>query len=144
MPKLAKRVNGDWQIVDDSSSYQPLTEWDGSSALLLACDAEAEKRFADAPAIAIEFPAFNDGRALSLAVLLRSRFEYAGPLRACGATHEDIAHYMVRCGFDEIEIPDNRNTERVLELMSPYSDHYQGSIATPTPSYSRVSRGVNA
>ena len=144
MPKLAKLEGSEWQIVAAEGSYQSLEDWDGSSALNLSCDVEGEARFADASAISIEFPAFNDGRALSLAVLLRTRYGFSGPLRATGATHEDIVHYMVRCGFDEIEIPDDRNSDRFLELMAPYSEHYQGSVSTPTPSYSRVSRGVNA
>ena len=144
MPKLAKFVGSDWQIVDADGAYQTLEDWDGSSAVQLNCDVEAEPKLADAAAISIEFPAFNDGRALSLAVLLRTRYGYQGPLRAIGATHEDIVHYMVRCGFDEIEIPNDRNADRFLELIAPYSEHYQGSVSTPTPSYSRVSRGANA
>ena len=144
MPKLAKLIDSDWQIVDADGAYQTLEEWDGSSPLNLSCDVEADRQFAQAPAISIDFPAFNDGRALSLAVLLRTRYGYQGTLRASGATHEDIVHYMVRCGFDEIEIPEDRNADRFLELIAPYSEHYQGSVSTPTPSYSRVSRGLNA
>lgn len=144
MPKLVKLIDSQWHQAESDASFQSLEEWDGSGGVCLPCDVEVEERFSRAQAIAIEFPAFNDGRGLSLAVLLRTRLSYSGPLRAVGATHEDIVHYMVRCGFDEIEVPDERSIDRYLELAAPYSDHYQGSVTTPKPSYTRVSRGVNA
>ena len=58
--------------------------------------------------IAINFPAFSDGRGLSLAVLLRTRFNYAGELRAVGDVHPDVIHYMKRCGFDTFQMPEGR------------------------------------
>ena len=95
-----------------------------------------------AEAIAINFPAFNDGRGLSLAVLLRTRFNYTGEIRAVGAVHEDILHYIVRCGFDVIELPDERNIDTALACLEPYSGVYQGSVISPEPAYRRVNRGT--
>jgi uncharacterized protein (DUF934 family) len=49
--------------------------------------------------IAIEFPAFGDGRGFSTARLARERYHYAGELRATGDVLQDLVFYMLRCGF---------------------------------------------
>lgn len=54
--------------------------------------------------VAIEFPAFKDGRGLSAARLLRSRFGFGGEVRAVGAVLEDQLHFMLRCGFDAVAL----------------------------------------
>jgi uncharacterized protein (DUF934 family) len=145
MPAQIKRTEGSWQITEAAAiDYQSLQDWDGSGPLLLECDEEPDRNTANAISIAINFPAFNDGRALSIAVLLRTRFGFTGELRAMGATHEDIVHYIVRCGFDVIDVAENRAPDRYLALVGPYSGHYQGSVAEPEHSFQRVSRGVNA
>jgi uncharacterized protein (DUF934 family) len=53
--------------------------------------------------VAIRFPTMNDGRGLSLAVLLRTRFAFTGELRAIGEVHEDVLNYMHRCGIDSYQ-----------------------------------------
>lgn len=50
--------------------------------------------------IAVEFPAFKDGRGFSAARLLRGRFAYEGELRAVGFVLEDQLFFLIRCGFD--------------------------------------------
>ena len=61
----------------------PLADWHpaGGAGLLLEVDDEPQLSFAVAPLIAINFPSFNDGRGLSLAVLLRTRVGFEGELR---------------------------------------------------------------
>lgn len=54
--------------------------------------------------VALSFPAFNDGRSFSKAELLRSRYGYAGPLRATGQVLVDQLPHMLRVGFDEFEV----------------------------------------
>ena len=54
--------------------------------------------------IALEFPAFRDGRAYSYARLLRERFGYQGELRAVGDVLLEQLHFMVRTGFDAFVI----------------------------------------
>jgi len=54
--------------------------------------------------IALEFPAFRDGRAYSHARLLRERHGFAGELRAVGDVLLEQLHYMQRCGFNAFEI----------------------------------------
>ena len=92
--------------------------------------------------IAIDFPAFNDGRGLSLAVLLRTRCQFRGELRAIGDVHTDLMHYLHRCGFDSCLLPDGRNAQTALRALSSLSDFYQGSVRQPLPAFRRVDRGA--
>ena len=122
----------------------PAEQWrpDSGAGLALAVDDEPADAFTAAPLITIDFPVFNDGRGLSLAVLLRSRYGYDGELRAVGDVHPDLLHYMRRCGFDSFELPDHRSA--MLEdaaSLAPYSDYYQASVVEPEPAYRRVARG---
>ncbi len=54
--------------------------------------------------VALEFPAFKDGRAYSYARLLRERHGYTGELRAVGDVLSEQLHFMQRCGFDAFEV----------------------------------------
>ena len=56
--------------------------------------------------IRIAFPAFNDGRAFTIARRLRM-MGYAGTLRAFGPVIADQYAMLRRVGFDEVEIPDD-------------------------------------
>ena len=69
------------------------------------------------PLIAIRFAAMNDGRGLSLAVLLRTRFAYTGELRAIGEVHEDVLQYMRRCGIDSYQLPDGHDPAVALAAI---------------------------
>ncbi len=144
MATVIKQTPDGWTIDQDGSTldWKSAEDWQEGEALRLAGDEEPSPEFGSASAIAIDFPAFNDGRGLSLAVLLRTRYQFAGELRACGDVHEDIAHYMVRCGFDSLEISDERDPQIALGALFPYSAHYQASVTQPEPSYRRVNRGV--
>jgi uncharacterized protein (DUF934 family) len=86
----------------------------------------------------------NDGRGLSLAVLLRSRYGYRGEIRAIGATHEDLAHYYMRCGFDSVVFAEGRDLATALAGSSVLSDFYQGSVVEPLPAFRRVERGSSS
>jgi uncharacterized protein (DUF934 family) len=50
--------------------------------------------------IALDFPAFGDGRAYSSARLLRDRYNYQGEIRAVGDVLLEQLHFMNRVGFD--------------------------------------------
>lgn len=110
--------------------------------LWLQIDAEPEQALSGVALIAVEFPAFNDGRGLSLAVLLRSRYNYTGELRAVGATHPDLLHYMRRCGFDTALLPEPHDFASAEAAFNPYSDYYQASISNPEPAFRRLRRGA--
>ena len=144
MPHLisSNHQNDAWQTsCPGEIDWQPAATWQPGLPLRLDVDSEPRDEYVNAKHIAIEFPAFTDGRGLSLAVLLRTRVNFTGPLRAVGAIHEDLLHYMVRCGFDSFELPDDRDPQTALELITPYSAHYQGSIRQPNPAFRRVQRG---
>ena len=94
--------------------------------------------------VAIRFPAFNDGRGLSLAVLLRTRCGFRGELRAIGEVQEDVLHYMRRCGFDSFQLPDGRNPVVALYALNSQTEFYQGSVVDPLPAFRRVARGTTA
>jgi len=55
--------------------------------------------------IRVDFPAFNDGRAFTIARRLRM-MGYAGELRALGPVIADQYAMARRVGFDSVEIPD--------------------------------------
>jgi uncharacterized protein (DUF934 family) len=105
---------------------------------MLEVSTEPQTEWINANIIAIEFPAFTDGRGLSLAALLRQRVGFSGDLRAVGAVHEDIVHFMLRCGFSSFELPEDRDPTTVLEQLTPYSQHYQGSVIAPLPTLLRT------
>lgn len=54
--------------------------------------------------IALEFPAYTDGRAYSYARQLRDKYGYEGELRAIGNVLRDQLLFMHRCGFDTYEV----------------------------------------
>lgn len=75
--------------------------------------------------IALEFPAFKDGRCLSQARLLRERFGYTGELRAVGDVLRDQLAYMARVGIDAFEVREDRSLEDALQAFQEFSGHYQ-------------------
>ena len=135
MVEAEARGNGARRIV-------PLDAWlpDSGDGLMLPGDAEPDDRFREAPLIAIHFATFSDGRGLSLAVLLRTRFNFTGELRAVGDVHPDLLYYLRRCGFDSYLLPDGRAAETALSTLAPYTDYYQASVLEPNPAYRRTRR----
>ena len=135
---LVRRVLAD--VASDLVGAEDWTPGCGKG-VRLAVDQAIEERFLAAPRIAIDFPAFNDGRGLSLAVLLRGRHGYGGDIMAAGDVHEDMLHYMRRCGFTSFLLPDDRNVETALSTLAPYTDYYQASVLEPEPVFRRIGRG---
>lgn len=80
--------------------------------------------------VALEFPAFPDGRAYSQARLLRDRFGFGGELRATGAVVLDQLAEMTRCGFDALEISDGVALESVHAILQRVSVDYQPWLRT--------------
>lgn len=113
------------------------------SGVWLEVDAEPSEfaeSIPDLALIAIRFDAFTDGRGLSLAVLLRSRFGFRGELRAAGVVHEDLVHYMHRCGFDSYLMSDDSDHDVARRALSIERTTYQRSVITQEPAYRRVAR----
>lgn len=86
------------------------------------------------PMIAVEFPAFRDGRGFSLARILR-RAGFNGELRAVGNPARDQLGYMERCGFNAYEFSEEVYSDDFLKAFEEISVHYQGSADDPRPIY---------
>jgi uncharacterized protein (DUF934 family) len=77
------------------------------------------------PVIAVDFPAFADGRGYSSGRLLRERFGYRGELRAIGDIQRDQLHYLWQVGFDAFALLDDRDVQDALKAFDDFSDGYQ-------------------
>lgn len=78
--------------------------------------------------IAVRIPQFTDGRAYSLARLLRERYGYSGELRATGDVLRDQLLQLERCGFDAFELRGDQDLRQALsafdELAAPVRRPY--------------------
>lgn len=86
--------------------------------------------------IAIEIPKFSDGRAYSLARLLR-RAGYRGELRALGDVLRDQLAYLSRCGFTTFELARGRDVADALAAFSDFSVGYQPAEDHDVPIWRR-------
>ena len=75
--------------------------------------------------IAVEFPAFTDGRGYSTATLLRDRYRYIGELRAVGDVLRDQVFLMARAGFTTFALRDDQSVEKSLAAFNDFSSYYQ-------------------
>lgn len=83
--------------------------------------------------IALEFPKFTDGRAYSSARLLRERYGYKGELRAVGVVLRDQFFFLLRSGFDALEVADPKVAEAWAEATSEISVVYQPTADARRP-----------
>jgi uncharacterized protein (DUF934 family) len=145
----------DWTILataDDAAPLPagplavPLATWQARRAELLArTDAigvvlgpadDPAALAGDLPAmalVAVRFPKFTDGRGYSIAVLLRTRYRYAGELRAIGDVGRDQLAYLRRCGFDAFSLPPHRDAVDALAGLAGISVRYQGAVDDAEP-----------
>lgn len=76
--------------------------------------------------VALDFPAFSDGRAFSHASLLRERLGYAQELRAVGDVLIDQVPLMLRVGIDSFAVTNATALKRLAEGRLPgIAEHYQ-------------------
>jgi uncharacterized protein (DUF934 family) len=75
--------------------------------------------------VALVFPSFRDGRAYSQARLLRERHGYDGELRATGQVLRDQFVFMLRAGFDALEVKKDSDAEAFAATVKRYSVFYQ-------------------
>ena len=83
--------------------------------------------------VALEFPAFKDGRAYSKARLLRQRHNFVGEIRAIGDVLRDQLAFMRRCGFDAFEYSGHIAGSDVLEAFTEISIVYQKAADSLRP-----------
>ena len=162
-------VNDDWSIlrtgendapdsisVPEGKVVVPLKVWLAQRETLLArlqeqqniaiwfgSDEQAKDLGADIhlfPLLAVDFPKFSDGRGYSIAFHLRSRYEYAGELRAIGDVLRDQLFYMQRVGFNAFATREDRSIEDALKGLTDFSDSYQASWDQKNPLFRRNER----
>lgn len=100
-----------------------------------AIDPNGLKDFlSDIDLIALEFPAFTDGRAYSQAQHLRSHLDFTGELRATGTVLADQATFLSRVGFDTFDTESDQPLEvwqkAATSMSVAYQRNYGGSQAT--------------
>ena len=140
MPRLLKQLGGEWQVCEATqANYLALPDWHPGEALEVGVDAEPTPTWLEASSIAVDFPAMTDGRGLSLAVLLRKRLGYTGELVARGNVHEDIVHFLARCGFDTIELANEARLDTALKWVNPHTGYYQRSVISDESALTRAS-----
>ncbi|WP_421726416.1 DUF934 domain-containing protein [Bauldia sp.] len=119
-------VDDDWTIIaddapvpDDAPVFVSLERWrnerdalqrrNAPVGLVFAPDSDWDDIVADLahfPAIAVEMRKFADGRAFSIARLLRDRDGYKGEIRAVGDYFIDQVPLMARVGIDAFQTDD--------------------------------------
>jgi uncharacterized protein (DUF934 family) len=91
-----------WRVHKDELAARP-----DACGVVLRSD-EKPENIADSldqlAVIALDFPAFGDGRAYSYARLLRDQYGYEGELRAVGDVLLEQLHFMHRVGFNAFQI----------------------------------------
>jgi uncharacterized protein (DUF934 family) len=149
MPQLIKNgalVADGWTMVREASSVAglpagpvivPLALWLGATDVLRARDdtgvwlapaddpALLASDAAALPLIAVDFPAFSDGRGYSSGRLLRERYGFRGELRAIGDIQRDQLYYLREVGFDAFALRDDKDAQDALRAFADFSDGYQ-------------------
>jgi uncharacterized protein (DUF934 family) len=75
--------------------------------------------------VVLMFPNFKDGRAYSQARILRERYDYRGELRAAGQILRDQFLFLVRAGFDALDVAKTADADAFAAALARYSVFYQ-------------------
>lgn len=75
--------------------------------------------------VALHFPSFKDGRGYSQARLLRERYGFRGELRATGQILRDQFGFLVRAGFNALEVVKAADADAFAATLARYSAFYQ-------------------
>lgn len=138
-------VIDDWTEIDSQADIPPtkklivpLSRWLSEREQLCATGASIGVRLpntedvdaifpeiANRPLLALEFPKYDDGRALTQARVLRGRLAYRGDLRGVGDILQDLVFIMRRCGFNEITLRAGQDPQKCLRALSDFSTAYQ-------------------
>jgi uncharacterized protein (DUF934 family) len=103
-------------------------------------DADVEALAADLPRlalVALHFPKWVDGRAYSQARLLRTRYRYAGEVRATGEVLVDMLPLLQRTGFDAVQLRADQKRESAERALAFFPGHYQGDVRDNRPLFAQ-------
>jgi len=115
--------------------------------VLLANDVEVTEIAADLPRlalVALQFPKWIDGRAYSQAKLLRSRYRYAGQIRAVGEVLVDMMLLLQRTGFDAVVMRADQSVDAAERALGFFNGHYQGDALDNRPLFALPPGASNA
>ncbi|MGP5307178.1 DUF934 domain-containing protein [Vreelandella alkaliphila] len=124
-------------LPEQRPAFVPLALWqanqdDAELAPLLSSDTELTtelgQQLSSTSAVAIDFPAFTDGRGYTLARLLRERYGYTGEVRAVGDVLVDQLDYMRRCGFTAMALRDDQHPDDAIRALNMFSVRYQTDV----------------
>lgn len=118
-----------WESLEEKSGTAVQLEPDQPPIPLL-------EHLEDIDLVAVNFPAFTDGRGFSYARELRER-GYEGELRAVGHFIRDQLYYLKRCGFDAFQLEDESGLDSALASLEDFSEHYQAAMDEPQPLFRR-------
>ena len=87
--------------------------------------------------LVLSFPKWTDGRAYSQARLLRSRYRFAGEVRATGEVLVDMLPLLERTGFDSVVLRPGQDRVAAERALRFFPGHYQGDIREARPVFVR-------
>ncbi len=108
--------------------------------VLVPNDADIEDLAGDLPRlnlIVLQFPKWVDGRAYSQARLLRSRYRFAGEVRAIGEVLVDMMPLLQRTGFDAVVMRADQSVDAAERALRFFPGHYQGDVNERRPLFAR-------
>jgi phosphoadenosine phosphosulfate reductase len=80
----------------------------------------------DIPMIAVHIPTLADGRGYSMARQLRTQYGYQAGLRAFGDITRDQLLFLLRCGFDSIDLRVGSDLKAACQAVTELPSRYQG------------------
>lgn len=85
--------------------------------------------------IALQFPKWTDGRAYSQAHLLRSRYRFAGDIRATDQVLVDMMLPLKRTGFTSVVLRADQSRESAERALTFFAGNYQGDVLEHRPHF---------
>jgi uncharacterized protein (DUF934 family) len=115
-----------------------LLEREGRIGVCISGDDETEdlaKDISRFELVAIDFPAFRDGRGYSHARILRDHCGYGGDIRAVGDVLRDQLFFMQRCGISSFHLRKEKDIDDAIKGLSDFSVKYQTAADGALPVY---------
>ena len=87
----------------------------------------------DLSLVAINFPAFADGRGYSYAHILRMQLGFSGEIRAIGDVLQDQLFYMKRVGFNSFAMREDQKLDEAIARLQDFKKNYQAAAVQQSP-----------